>query len=132
MDPGPLSFFIIIVCIVLIAILSSSEVAFISLNRIRLRHLIEKGDEKAKIAQKISDEHDRLFSAVILSRNLFTVLATSVGTAVAITMLGEDTGIVIATIVMTILTVIFGELAPKTFAVSHSEKISFNRSWLWG
>lgn len=124
MDPDPLSFFIILACIILIAILSSSEVAFISLNRIRLRHLIEKGNEKAKIAQKIRDEHDRLFSAVILSGNLFTVLATSVGTAVAITVLGEDIGIIIATIVMTILTVIFGELAPKTFAVSHSEKIS--------
>jgi CBS domain containing-hemolysin-like protein len=124
MDPDPLSFFIILACIVLIAILSSSEVAFISLNRIRLRHLIEKGNEKAKIAEKIRDEHDRLFSAVILSGNLFTVLATSVGTAVAITVLGEDIGVIIATIVMTILTVIFGELAPKTFAVSHAEKIS--------
>ncbi len=124
MDPDPLSFFIILICIILIAILSSSEVAFISLNRIRLRHLIEKGNEKAKIAEKIRDEHDRLFSAVILSGNLFTVLATSVGTAVAITIMGEDIGVIIATITMTILTVIFGELAPKTFAVSHAEKIS--------
>jgi CBS domain containing-hemolysin-like protein len=99
-------------------------VAFISLNRIRLRHLIEKGNENAKIAQRIRDEHDRLFSAVILSGNLFTVLATSVGTALAISLLGEDIGIIVATVVMTILTVVFGELAPKTFAVSHAEKIS--------
>ena len=124
MDPGPLSFLIIIICIIFIALLSSCEVAFISLNRIRLRHLIEKGDINAKIAQKIRDEHDRLFSAVILSGNLFTILATSVGTAVAISLLGKDIGIVVATIVMTILTVTFGELAPKTFAVTHAEKIS--------
>jgi CBS domain containing-hemolysin-like protein len=124
MDPGPISFLIIIICIIFIAILSSSEVAFISLNRIRLRHLVEKGDKNAKIAQKIRDEHDRLFSAVILSGNLFTVLATSVGTAIAISLLGEDIGIVIATIAMTALTVIFGELAPKTFAVTHAESIS--------
>ena len=124
MDPGPLSFLIIIICIIFIALLSSCEVAFISLNRIRLRHLIEKGDINAKIAQKIRDEHDRLFSAVILSGNLFTILATSVGTAVAISLLGKDIGIVVATIAMTILTVIFGELAPKTFAVTHAEKIS--------
>lgn len=124
MDPDPISFLIIIVCIIFIAILSSSEVAFISLNRIRLRHLIEKGNKSAEIAQKIRDEHDRLFSAVILSGNMFTVLATSVGTAVAITMLGEDAGVIVATVLMTILTVIFGELAPKTFAVSHAEKIS--------
>ena len=124
MDPGPLSFLIIIICIIFIALLSSCEVAFISLNRIRLRHLIEKGDINAKIAQKIRDEHDRLFSAVILSGNLFTILATSVGTAVAISLLGKDIGIVVATIVMTILTVTFGELAPKTFAVTHAEKIA--------
>jgi CBS domain containing-hemolysin-like protein len=105
-------------------LLSGSEAAFISLNRVRLRHLIEKGNHNAKIAQKIRDEHDRFFSAVILSGNLFTVLATSVGTAVSISYLGEDVGIVIATIAMTILTVVFGELAPKTFAVSHAEKIA--------
>lgn len=124
MDPAPLSYLIIIICIIFIAILSSSEVAFISLNRIKLRYLVEKGNKKAAIAQKIRDEHDRLFSAVILSGNLFTVLATSVGTAVSISLLGDDIGIVVATIVMTILTVIFGELAPKTFAVTHSEGIS--------
>jgi len=124
MDPDPLSFLIIIICIIFIAVLSSSEVAFISMNRLRLRHLIEKGNEKAKIAQKIRDEHDHLFSAVILSGNLFTVLATSVGTALAIHLLGEDIGVVVATVFMTILTVIFGELAPKTFAVTNAEKIS--------
>jgi putative hemolysin len=124
MDPGPISFLIIIVCIVFIALLSSSEVAFISLNRIRLRNLIEKGNAKAEIAQKIRDEHDRLFSAVILSGNLFTVLATSVGTAVSISLFGKDAGVIAATIAMTVLTVVFGELAPKTFAVTHAEKIS--------
>jgi CBS domain containing-hemolysin-like protein len=124
MDPDPISFLIIVFCIILIAILSSSEVAFISLSRIRLRHLVEKGNKNAKIAQKIQNEHDRLFSAVILSGNLFTVLATSIGTAIAISLMGEDIGIIIATVVMTILTVIFGELAPKTFAVTHAEKIS--------
>lgn len=124
MDPGPISFFIILVCIIFIAILSSSEVAFISLNRIRLRNLIAKGNAKAEIAQKIRDKHDRLFSAVILSGNLFTVLATSVGTAISISLLGEDAGVIAATIAMTVLTVVFGELAPKTFAVTHAEKIS--------
>lgn len=124
MDPDVFSFLLILVCIIFIALLSSSEVAFISVSRIRLRHLIEKGDARAKIAQNIRKEHDRLFSAVILSGNLFTVLATSVGTAVAISIIGEDVGIIVATVAMTILTVVFGELAPKTFAVTHAEKMS--------
>jgi putative hemolysin len=93
----------------------------------RLRHLIEKGNEHARIAQRIRDQHDRLFSAVILFGNLFVVLATSIGTALAIDLLGkdrEDLGVIIATVVMTFLTVLFGELTPKTFAVTYSEKIS--------
>ncbi|RJQ46924.1 MAG: HlyC/CorC family transporter [Nitrospiraceae bacterium] len=124
MDPDPYSFIIIIVCLVFIALLSGSEVAFISVNRIRLRHLIEKGVSRAEIVQKIRDQHDRLFSAVILSGNLFTVLATSMGTVIAIDYFGEDKGIVIATIVMTFLTVVFGELTPKTFAVTYAEGLS--------
>jgi CBS domain containing-hemolysin-like protein len=90
----------------------------------RLRHLIEKGSKNAEIVQKIRDQHDRLFSAVILSGNLFTVLATSIGTALAINYFGEDKGIVIATIAITILTVVFGELTPKTFGVTYAEGLS--------
>lgn len=124
MEPGTISFLIIILCLIFIALLSSSEVAFIAFNRIRIRHLIEKGSSSAKTAQKIRDQHGRLFSAVILSGNLFTVLATSVGTALALKFFGEEYGIIISTIIMTFLTVIFGELAPKTFAVTHAEKVA--------
>lgn len=124
MESHSSSYIIIIICLIFIALLSSSEVAFISVNRMRLRHLIEKGNEHAKIAQRIRDQHDRLFSAVILSGNLFTVLATSIGTAVAIDYLGEDKGIIVATVVITILTVVFGELTPKTFGVTYAESIS--------
>jgi len=126
MDSDPLSLLIIVFCLILVALLSSAEVAFIAVNRIRLRHLIEKGNSSAKTAQKIREQHDRLFSAVILSGNLFTILATAIGTALALKFFGEDTGIIIATIVMTILTVVFGELAPKTFAVTYAEGIALS------
>ncbi len=124
MDPGPISFIIIIICLILIAILSSSEVAFIAVNKLKLRHLIEKGNSRAKTVQKIREEHDRFFSAVILSGNLLTIFATSIGTAIALNFFGEESGIIVATIVMTVLTVVFGELAPKTFALSHAERIA--------
>jgi CBS domain containing-hemolysin-like protein len=124
MDPGPINVLIVIICLILVAILSSSEVAFIAVSRIRLRHLIEKDNERAKTAQRIRDQHDKLFSAVILSGNLFTILATSIGTALALEIFGEDFGVIIATVLMTFLTVVFGELAPKTFAVTQAEKIA--------
>ncbi|MBI4686958.1 MAG: HlyC/CorC family transporter [Nitrospirae bacterium] len=119
-----LGLLVVVFCLIFIAILSSAEAAFIAVNRIKLRHLIEKGDSNAKTVQGIREQHDKLFSAVILSGNLFTILATSIGTAIAIKFLGADAGIIIATIVMTFFTVVFGELAPKTFAVTHSESVS--------
>jgi putative hemolysin len=115
---------VIVVSLIAIAVLSSSESSFIAVNKIRIRSLIDRGDRRALAVKKILDEHDRLFSVVILSGNLFTVLATSMGTALALRYLGPELGIVAATVVMTFLTVVFGELAPKTFAVTHSERVS--------
>lgn len=112
---------LVIVCLLIIALLSASEASIIAVNKFRIRGLIEKGDKKAKIVQRIIDQHDRFFGAVILSGNFFTVLATSLATAVALNLFGND-GVVVATILMTILTVLFGELTPKTIAVSYSEK----------
>ena len=124
MEPHSIfSIIIIALSIVFIAILASAESSFIAVNKIRIRSLMEKGDIRAKAVQKLLDEHDKLFSAVILSGNLFTILATSIGTVLALRYFGED-GIIIATIIMTFLTVVFGELAPKTFAVTYSEKVS--------
>lgn len=124
MESDLINLLIIIFCLIFLAILSSSEAAFIAVNRIRLRNLIKKGDIRARIVQNIRERHDRLFSAVILSGNLFTVLATSIGTALALKLFGAEYGVVIATVIMTLLTVVFGELAPKTFAVTHSEGVS--------
>ncbi len=115
---------LIIICLLAVAILSSSESSIIAVNKFRLRHLIDSGDKKALSLQRILNQHDKLFGAVILSGNLFTVLATSLGTALAIRYFGREGGIISATIVMTFLTVVFGELAPKTFAVTHSERVS--------
>ncbi|PIV42354.1 MAG: hemolysin [Nitrospirae bacterium CG_4_10_14_3_um_filter_44_29] len=124
MEPHSIfSIIVIALSLIAIAILSGSESSFIAVSKIRIRSLMEKGDVRAQAVQKLLDEHDKLFSAVILSGNLFTILATSIGTALALRYFGED-GIIIATIVMTFLTVVFGELAPKTFAVAYSEKVS--------
>ncbi|MGD2080895.1 MAG: hemolysin family protein [Nitrospirota bacterium] len=122
--PSFINLILIVVCLLAVAVLSSSESSIIAVNKFRLRHLIDTGDKKALALQRILSQHDRFFSAVILSGNLFTVLATSLGTALAIKYLGRQGGVVSATIVMTFLTVVFGELAPKTFGVTHSERVS--------
>lgn len=115
---------VIAIALVAVAVLSGAESSFIAVNKIRIRSLIEKGDPRADAVEKILGEHDRLFSVVILTGNMFTVLATSMGTALAMRIMGVEAGIVVATVAMTFLTVVFGELAPKTFAVTHSEKVA--------
>lgn len=122
--PGLLNIIIILLSILAVAILSSSESSLIAVNKFRLRSLRDKGDPRAKAVQRILDEHDKFFGAVILSGNLFTVLATSLGTVMAVAYFGAEYGVPVATVLMTFLTVVFGELAPKTFAVTHPEKVA--------
>lgn len=123
-SPESLNLIIVAVCIVAVAVLSAAESSIIAVAKFRIRHLMEQGDTRARAVHKLLENHDRLFSAVILSGNLFTVLATSMGTAMAIRHLGPDVGIIVSTAVLTFLTVVFGELTPKTFAVTHAERVA--------
>ena len=126
MEPSGIADIIyIILCLLAMAALSSVEASFISANRYKIRSLIEKNDRRARILKKILDEPDRLFSAVIVSANLLTIFATSLGTLVAVRMMGGK-GVIVATIVMTFLTVILGELTPKTLALAHADEFALS------
>ncbi|MDH4101291.1 MAG: hemolysin family protein [Nitrospirota bacterium] len=114
---------ILFLCIIGVAFFSSSEAALISANRIRIRHLAEKGFVGAQAVSRLVDQHDRLFGTILLTENLLIILASSLGTALAMQFLGEE-GVLVATLVMTVLIVAFGEITPKTFAVQHSERIA--------
>jgi CBS domain containing-hemolysin-like protein len=125
MEPhSSLYIILIILSLGMIAVLSMAESSFIAVNKYRIRSFIEKGDSRAIAVKKILDEHEKFFSAVIVSGNLFTALATAIGTVLAIDYFGEKNGVVVATAVMTFLTVVFGELTPKTLAVTYSERVS--------
>ena len=115
----------IILCLLAIAVLSSVEASFISANRYKIRSLIEKNDKRARILKNILDEPDRLFSAVIVSANLLTIFATSLGTLVAVRIMGAK-GVIVATVIMTVLTVVLGELTPKTLAVAHADQFALS------
>ena len=125
MEPHSLLYILILVfSIAAMAVLSMSESSFIAVNKYKIRNLIEKGDKRAEAVKRILDKHEQLFSAVILSGNLFTVIATSIGTVLAVDYFGERYGLIASTIILTFLTVIFGELTPKTLAVTYSEGVS--------
>ncbi len=123
--PSLLSIFLIIFSFLMLGLLSISEASFISVNRYKIRGLIERGDRKAMILKKILEEHDKFFSAVVVSTTLFTILLTSLGTELSISVFGSD-GVIIATILLTFLIVIFAELIPKTLAVMYSDRFALS------
>ncbi len=122
-ENNTLIFAILLFCISCVAFFSSSEAALISVNRIRIRNLSEKGNKKAKAVERVVSKHDRLFATILTTENMFIILASSMAGVLAVSLLGKN-GIAVSTIFMTIFIVIFGEIIPKTFAAQNAVKMS--------
>jgi Mg2+/Co2+ transporter CorB len=110
--------------IVLSAFFSSSETSMMSLNRYRLKHLSKEGHKAARRASKLLERPDRLLGTILVGNNIVNILAASIATVVATQLWGEA-GIAIATIGLTIIILIFGEITPKTLAALRPELIAF-------
>ncbi len=120
-----LSIVIILICVLFVAFFSSSEAALISVSRLRIRSMVEKGDQNAKSVQRIREEHGRLFGTILLTENFFIILASSLGTALAISLFPNYRFVtLIASVIMTVFIVMFGEITPKTFAASNASKVA--------
>jgi len=118
-----ISIIAIIVLLVLSAFFSGSETAFTAASRVRLRAREKEGDKRAGLVNKIRDEKDRMIGALLLGNNLVNILASALATSVLIKIFGES-GVIIATLVMTMLVLIFAEVLPKTYAFHHAETMS--------
>lgn len=131
MDDIPLGslYFILFVLIALSGFFSSSETGLMAINRYRLKHLANKGHRSARLAQKLLDRPDRLIGLILLGNNMVNILAASIATVIAMRLFG-DNGIWISTLVMTVIVLIFAEVAPKTVAALHPEKIAFPASYV--
>ncbi|TDT57289.1 hemolysin family protein [Fonticella tunisiensis] len=124
MDPsGIWQLLILFILLILSAFFSSSETALMSLSKIRLRQMIEEKVKGAERVYKLIGNSGKLFEAVLISRNIVNIAASAIATSIAIRLTG-DKGVGIATGVMTVLILIFGEITPKSFAAQNSEKIS--------
>lgn len=106
------------------AYFSGSETALMSINRYRLKHLAQKGHGPAQKVARLLSRPDRLLGVILLGNNLVNILAASLGTVVAIRLFG-DWGPVIATVVLTMVFLIFAEVTPKTIAAHFSERVAF-------
>lgn len=114
---------ILVICLALSAFFSSSETALTSLSKIRLRAMVDEGVRNAKLIQKVTDNSSKLLSAILIGNNLVNIGASSLATVIATEIFGSS-GVGIATGVLTVLILIFGEITPKSFARDNAEKVS--------
>ena len=122
---------ILIFLIILSAFFSGSETGLISLNRYRLRHLTRAGHPGAVRASKLLKRPDRLIGIILLGNNFVNILASAIATLIALHLLGES-GVWAATLLLTVVILLFAEVTPKTLAALHPERFAFPASFFLG
>ena len=115
--------FVLLFLLLLSAFFSSAETAFTTVNRIRMRTLMEEGNKKAKKVLKITDNSGKMLGAILIGNNIVNLSASSIATALALRLFGSM-GAGIATGVLTLLILIFGEISTKTRATIHADSIA--------
>ena len=101
-----------------------------TLNRYRLKHLADEGHTGAQLAAKLLEKPDRLIGLILLGNNFVNIMASSLATLIALR-LGGDGAIAIAAGILTFVVLIFSEVAPKTLAAMHPEKVAFPAAWIY-
>ena len=126
---------IIILLLIISAFLSGSETALTATSRARMLRLQKAGSRRARWVNALLMEKERLLSAILLGNNLVNILASALATRLFLDMVGES-GIIYATLVMTVLVVLFAEVLPKTYAILTPDTTALRaagilRVWLW-
>lgn len=126
--PLGLLFGLLFLLICLSAFFSSSETGMMSINRYRLSHQAKGGERSAKRVLRLLGRPDRLIGVILIGNNFVNNLAASIATIVAIHFFGEVSGPAVATLVLTIVILIFAEVTPKTYAAIKPERIAYPTS----
>jgi putative hemolysin len=115
-----------LLCVLASAFFSSSEIAFISLQRFRIRHMQSQGIARAGRVAKLLEKPERFISTVVLGNNFVNTAAAALGTAIAISLWAnnDEVAVLIATLVVTVVLLIVGEIVPKIAAAQHSERMA--------
>ncbi len=116
--------------IILSGFFSGSETGLMTLNRYRLRHLAKAKHAGAVRAQRLLERPDRLIGLILLGNNFVNILASAVATVIGLRLFGEA-GIAIATGALTLVILIFSEVAPKTLAALHPERFAFPAAFIY-
>ena len=115
----------IFVLLLLSAFFSGSETALTAVSRPHMHHLLKTGDKRAGIIAKLHARMERLIGTILLVNNLVNILASALATSLLIGVFG-DTGVAYATLVMTLLVLIFAEVLPKTYAINNANRTALS------
>ncbi len=128
-----LSSIMFFVLVALSGFFSGSETALMSVNKIRIRELANEGDKKAEIVDKLLADHTRLLATILIGNNLVNIAASAIATSLAIEIFGSS-GVGIATGIVTLIVLIFGEITPKSLgnrrAVKYSKLVAPVLFWM--
>lgn len=124
MDPYTFQFILLIILLLLSGLFSASETALLSLSKIRVRHMVEEEVKGADLVEKLIEDPNKLLGGILIGNNIVNIGASAIATSLAYKIFGGDQGVAIATGVMTVLVLIFGEITPKSLAKQNSERIS--------
>lgn len=102
---------------------SGSETAMMAINRYRLRHMAKNGHQGAQKASRLLEEPEKLISLILIGNNFVNILASAIATLLAVRLMGEQ-GIVVSTILLTVVVLIFSEVTPKTLAAHYPERVA--------
>ncbi|MDA8855251.1 CNNM domain-containing protein [Candidatus Pseudothioglobus singularis] len=121
--------FILFILIIASAFFSASETSMMALNRYRLKALSAKNNAQAKRVEKLLNKIDYLIGGILLGNNFVNILAASIATLLSLKLFGEGS-VIIASLVLTLVILVFAENTPKTFAAKNPEKIALPASWI--
>ena len=113
----------LIALVALSAFFSASETAYTGLNRARLKNMANGGDRRAEKALKLSEDYDRLLAGILVGNNIVNILSASLATVLFVRLVG-GAGVSLSTAVMTVVVLMFGEIAPKSIAKDRPEQLA--------
>jgi len=112
----------ILICLVFSAFFSASETAFTSMNRVKLKTMMQNGNKRARLAYQLGEDYDKLLSTILVGNNIVNIAASTLATSLFLQLIENDNlASLVNTVVMTIIVLIFGEVTPKTIAKESPE-----------
>ena len=124
MDPSVATkLIVLLILLALSSFFSSAETALTTVNKLRIRTMVEEGVKRASVVSKLIEDPGKMLSAILIGNNVVNLSASSLATSLAIEQLGNKAA-GIATGILTLLILIFGEITPKTLATIHAEKLA--------